>query len=38
MQVFAPINTDNYDEQNAADLENYVYNKMLSHWKLQNKL
>lgn len=38
IQVFTPINTEKYDEKNAGELEDYVYNKMLSHWKLQNKL
>jgi 1-acyl-sn-glycerol-3-phosphate acyltransferase len=38
VQVFAPINTESYDEKNASELENYVYNKMSSHWKLKNKL
>lgn len=38
IHVFAPINTDLYDEKNATSLEDYVYNKMLSHWKVQNKL
>ncbi|MQP27157.1 1-acyl-sn-glycerol-3-phosphate acyltransferase [Sphingobacterium faecium] len=38
IQVFAPINTLQYNEKNASDLEDYVYNKMLLHWKLQNKL
>ena len=38
IQVFAPINTREYTEKNASDLEDHVYNKMLLHWKLQNKL
>lgn len=38
IQVFAPINTLEYNDKNASDLEDYVYNKMLLHWKLQNKL
>ncbi|UIR55171.1 1-acyl-sn-glycerol-3-phosphate acyltransferase [Sphingobacterium sp. SRCM116780] len=37
IQVLAPINTEQYSEQNAEKLEDYVYNKMLSHWILQNK-
>ncbi|AIM35896.1 acyl-phosphate glycerol 3-phosphate acyltransferase [Sphingobacterium sp. ML3W] len=37
IQVLAPINTEEYNEQNATELENHVYNKMLSHWKSQNK-
>lgn len=37
IQVLSPIATINFSENNAEELEQLVYNKMLAHWNLKNK-